>query len=201
MQFVVVTSGRASRGSAYCTEHRTCQGHFLSYSLWKNLASACQHKPADPRLNNSHRQMHAACTSMHNSLLPLGLLNFGSIFLVQRGRLLLYQPLILSTHITEKCPWLPGAQAPRVLRCSQKALRLLNSSDCPGGKERFFVFSTSLSSQQEQGAHPSLNKIHFLFSRIRGEEGRRRRGGKQRGGGGGKGGARETNTWLGMPGK
>lgn len=61
LQSVVVCHSRSSQsGSVYCTMQRTCQGHFLSCSPWKYLAAACQHKPADPRLNNSRRHSHTA---------------------------------------------------------------------------------------------------------------------------------------------
>lgn len=54
-------------------------------------------------------------------------------------------------------------------RVDLQLLELLNSFDCPGGSEWIFF---QLASQQEQEAHPSPNKIRFLFSRIQGWVGR-----------------------------
>lgn len=133
--------------------------------------------------------------------LPIGLYNFWTIFLVQRCRLLLYQPLILSTHIMEECPWLPGAQAPRVPRHSQKAEPTLSFETAKliwlpwRERKAFFPFPLS----------KSMGPIHHLTrytSCSQGSGGGGRRGGE--GGvreGGGKGGPCETNTWLGMLGK
>lgn len=53
LQSAAVSAGRASHNRAHCAMWRTCQGHFLSCSPWNDVAAACQHKPADPRLTNT----------------------------------------------------------------------------------------------------------------------------------------------------
>lgn len=108
-----------------------------------------------------------------------------------------YQLLFLSACKMGKCLWLPGTGAPRSsppkkIRADFQLRELLNSSDCPGGKE--WIFQLPLPPQREQEAHPSLNKIHFLFSRIQGW-------GVGAGGEVGRGAPRETNAWLGMSGQ
>lgn len=119
-----------------------------------------------------------------------------------------YQLLFLSACIMWKCLRLQDSQTPppppplpplpnphRVGKMKKKKSRvdlqlsgLLNSSDCPGGKECIFFylfFNPPLPSQQEQEAHPSPNNMRFLFSRIQGWVGR----------------PQGTNTGLGMSGR
>lgn len=112
--WLFVTASQARCSTVYCIMLRTCQGHFLSCSLWKYRAAACQHKPADPGLNNSVTPTHAdkhirickrACK---HTYIPINSpwtdrFNFRSIFLVQKHHFALYQLLILSAHIMEKC--------------------------------------------------------------------------------------------------
>lgn len=127
----------------------------------------------------------------------LGLFIFWSIFRVQRHRLLLYQTLIPSAHIMEKCPWLPGAQGPRAPRRSQKAEPTLSFETAKliwlpwRERKAFFPFPLS----------KSRGPIHHLTRYTSCSQGSGGGGGSRRGGGGGKGGPRETNTWLGMLGK
>lgn len=83
-------------------------------------------------------------TSMHKFSIQINVAQsfYFRMFLMQK----LHQQLIPSSHKMDECQQLPGAQAPRVPRQSwPSALRLLNSSDWPGGKESLFSFPLSKS--------------------------------------------------------
>lgn len=88
-----------------------------------------------------------------------------------------YQLLFLSACIMGKCLWLPGTRDPRSsqkIRADFQLRELLNSSDCPGGKDWIFQPPSPLSE--------SRRPIHHLTRYTSCSQGSRGGGGRRRGG-------------------